>query len=180
MENFADIEGPVRIGFLWLLLLWGTGACLLALLIFLLFRYRRRRLNGRQAPGEPRRSPREVALERLSHLKSSKVHLPAEPFTVEVSDIVRDYLEEALKVPAREQTSEEFLGSLQSAPNLPPVLHEHMPAFLQQCDFVKFARQSLAGTQRESLLQTAETVVESTDNRIGTDEAPEEPASSKA
>lgn len=180
MENFADIEGPVRIGLLWLVLLGVIGTLLLALFAFLLLYLRKRRLNRPQASAEPRRSPREIALERLARLKTGKVHLTAEPFTVEVSDIVRDYLEEALDVPAREQTSEEFLGSLQSTPDLPPVLHEHMPAFLQQCDFVKFARQSLAGNQRESLLQTAETVVESTDNRIQTDKVPEEPASSKA
>lgn len=180
MENFADIEGPVRIGLFWLILLGVIGIALFALLAFSLHRLRQRRLARPSAAAGPRRSPREIALERLTRLKTSQTGLAAEPFTVEVSDIVRDYLEEALEVPAREQTSEEFLGSLQSAPNLPPVLHEQMPAFLQQCDFVKFARQSLLGNQRESLLQTAETVVESTDNRIQVAELPEEPASQKA
>ena len=112
------------------------------------------------------RSPLEIALSRLEQLKESGETLEADPYTVEVSDIVRDYLESSLKVPAKEQTSEEFLLSLQSLGNLPPVLQEHMPEFLNQCDWVKFARQSLGLEQRHDLLRTAESVVDVTDTHL--------------
>lgn len=161
MEGFADIEGPVTLGPpLWLLLLGGV---LLALGILLAIRLRRRRSAAPAAPLVPQRSPHALARERLDHLRAAGGSLDAEPYTVEVSDIVRFYLESALQIPAREQTSEEFLLSLQSGADLPPVLREHMPAFLEQCDRVKFARQDLAAPQRQGLLETAETVIDVTD-----------------
>jgi hypothetical protein len=164
METFADIEGPVRIGFPWLWILLGLlVVAALALVARILMARRRRRPVAASAP---RRSPLEIALERLGRLRSADAALEAEPFTVEVSDIVRDYLEAALKIPAREQTSEEFLSALQENPDLPAILHQHMPAFLEHCDRVKFARQALAEEQRTSLLQTAGTVVESTDAHL--------------
>jgi hypothetical protein len=166
MESFADIEGPVRIGLLQLLLFWGLGLLLAALLGALLWRAFRKRSARDAGPVIPLRSPREIALERLQRLRGDPAGLDAEPFTVEVSDIVRQFLEAALKVPAREQTSEEFLIAVQSDPALPGILREHMPPFLDQCDRVKFARQSLAGEQRERLLETAETVIAETDRDL--------------
>ena len=44
-----------------------------------------------------------------------------------------------------------------------------MPTFLNQCDWVKFARQDLELEQRQSLLQTAETVVDVTDAHLHRD-----------
>jgi hypothetical protein len=166
MESFADIEGPVRIGLLQLLLIWSLGLLLAALLGTLLWRLFRKRSAREAGPDVPLRSPREIAFERLQRLRGDPAGLEAEPFTVEVSDIVRQFLEAALKIPAREQTSEEFLTAVQSDPALPEVLREHMPPFLDQCDRVKFARQALAGEQRERLLQTAESVIAETDQDL--------------
>jgi hypothetical protein len=164
MEGFADIEGPVRIAFPWLWLIGAAAAAvLLAGLVALLLRRRR---QTAAAPAVPRRSPLEVALERLGQLRAPATPLEADAFTVEVADIVRDYLEAALAVPAREQTSEEFLLALRDNPQLPAVLHQHMPDFLGRCDQVKFARQGLAGEQRTRLLETAEAVVEQTDRHL--------------
>jgi hypothetical protein len=166
MENFADIEGPVLIG-LWPMVLLIAGGILLLILVALGLAWLIKRPRKQQAASlEPRRSPLEIALERLHRLKEDTSHLDPEPFTVEVSDIVRDYLEEALEVPAREQTSEEFLNAIAARDGIPTVLHAHMPTFLESCDRVKFARQSLDAAQQESLLQTAESVVESTDAEL--------------
>jgi hypothetical protein len=163
MEGFADIEGPVRVG------IWGLvgiaalivlGLAVLISLIAYLARRKRARENG---PTEPEPSPLEIALGRLTRLESSGRDLESDPFVVEVSDIVRDYLESSLEIPAKEQTSEEFLSALQQSGGLPDVLKDHMPPFLQQCDLVKFARQSLEGNQRLRLLSTAGTVVRETD-----------------
>jgi len=163
MEGFADIEGPLRIGLVWLLL-YAAAGLLVLLLSYALYRLQRRR-RGLSGTGSvvPGRSPLEIALERLNNLQSGGAQLEADPFVVEVSDIVRDYLERSLALPAREQTSEEFLYALQTHPDLPQVLKDHMPPFLGQCDLVKFARQSLEGSQREILLKTAGAVVVETD-----------------
>jgi hypothetical protein len=176
MENFADIEGPVRIGLLWIIL-WSIIAVLfLATVGFLIARLRRRSGKPVEAAAAPRRSPLEIAITRLDQLKASNAEIEADAFTVEVADIVRDYLEATLEIPAREQTSEEFLLALQARGDLPDILREHMPGFLEQCDRVKFARQVLAGEQRETLLTTAGTVVRETEASLNPEPASTEPA----
>lgn len=163
MEGFADIEGPVRIG-IWELV--GIAALVIlgiALLIGLIAYLTRRKRARESGQAEPVRTPLEIALGRLTQLESSGRDLESDPFVVEVSDIVRDFLESSLEIPAKEQTSEEFLSALQRSGSLPDVLRAHMPPFLQQCDLVKFARQSLEGDQRLRLLSTAGTVVRETD-----------------
>ena len=163
MEGFADIEGPVRIGLWGLVGLAVLGILLLGGLAALLIWYVRRHRHRQEIELSVQRSPLEIALDRLQRLQSGDSHLDADPFVVEVSDIVRDYLETAMRIPAREQTSEEFLLALQQMRDLPPVLRDHMPDFLEQCDLVKFARQLLEARQRDALLSTAGTVVRETD-----------------
>jgi hypothetical protein len=163
MEGFADIEGPVRIGIWELVGMAALVILCMALLAGLITYLLRRKRNGESGPAVPERSPLEIALSRLTQLESSGRDLESDPFVVEVSDIVRDFLESSLEIPAKEQTSEEFLSALQQSGSLPDVLRAHMPPFLQQCDLVKFARQSLEGDQRLRLLSTAGTVVRETD-----------------
>lgn len=182
MENFADIEGPVRIGITGLIIWGAVGLAALALLAFLIRRIvRSRRRAAAEAP-VIRQSALDRAMERLIGLRTRMGGIEAEPFTVEVSDVVRDYLEAALRIPAREQTSEEFLSALQADRQSPRILRETMPDFLVRCDQVKFARQSLAGDQMARLLDTAESVVREVDRDVNREPAPEspEPAASPA
>jgi hypothetical protein len=174
MEVFADIDGPVRIGLLALIALTGAAVLVVLLLATLLRLILKRRGKGNGGPAIPERSPLEIAMERLDRLQSKATDMEADPFIVEVSNIVRDYLETALDVPAREQTSEEFLQTVQLRDDMPEILRARMPRFLDQCDLVKFARQVLAGTQRNSLLETAGTVVSETDASLGGMNTPSE------
>lgn len=167
MEGFADIEGPVLIGLLKLLGIIGLAVLAVLVMVFLISKYWVKRTGRPFKTQVPERSPLEIAMERLDRLQAEASEMAPDPFIVEVSNIVRDYLETALAIPAREQTSEEFLQALQTQESLPEVLKARMPEFLDQCDLVKFARQVLAGTQRSSLLETAGTVVSETDASIG-------------
>lgn len=169
MEGFADIEAPLRVGWL-VLVAWSALAILLILgLALLAATILRRRGKAALESSQTKINPLEEALARLNHLRTECDHLEADPFVVQVSDVVRNYLEAALMVPAREQTSEEFLHTLQIKGDLPPILHDHMPGFLAQCDRVKFARQLLAEGQKQDLLQTAGTVVTETDQVLHRD-----------
>ena len=162
MEGFADIEGPVRIGLMALLGWVGLLILLSAALIFR-FAYWWKKRPRQAGPLVVERSPLEIALDRLKTLQSNAMEMEPDPFVVEVSDIVRYYLENSLAIPALEQTSEEFLQALNSRRDVPGVLNQYMPRFLEQCDRVKFARQLLAHSQREELLDTAGSVVRETD-----------------
>jgi hypothetical protein len=165
MEGFADIEGPVRIGLLFWVLLGVTGLFVTGLIVWLISRLRQR---PPRPPAPPPKGPSaiEVALSRLRKLRSEAAHIEADPFTVEVSDIVRHYLEATLHLPAREQTTEEFLHKLEFQAGLPDAIPAHMPGFLEACDRVKFARQSLQAGERERLIETASTVINTTEAAI--------------
>lgn len=140
----------------------GLGILLAAVVIFLLSYWLKKRPK-QQGPVVVQRSPLEIALERLEELEIRGMQMEPDPFVVEVSDIVRFYLENSLRIPALEQTSEEFLQALNERKDVPAVLEQYMPQFLEQCDRVKFARQLLAHSQREGLLATAGSVVRETD-----------------
>jgi hypothetical protein len=58
---------------------------------------------------------------------------------VELSAIVRHYLEERFGLRAPELTTEEFLTVAKTAPGLSPDHRAQLTAFLERCDRVKFA-----------------------------------------
>ena len=165
MDTFADIEGPVRIGFLFWILI-AAASLFAAAIAYAVVKKIRSRPKKLVVPVVKGPSPVEMALGRLEKLRADGLQMDAEPFTVEVSDIVRHYLEAALKIPAREQTTEEFLQGIEFLKQMPEPLKDHMPPFLTACDMVKFARQSLAIEKRSELLDTATTVVSATESSI--------------
>lgn len=175
MDAFADIEGPVRIGWLYWILIAGSILALLAIGVSLVRLWLRQRPNH---PSETVVGPTAIerALQRLEKLRAEAARLEADPFTVEVSDIVRHYLEGALNLPAREQTTEEFLHKLEYRNHLPPAIPQQMPGFLEACDRVKFARQSLQEGERERLIETASTVIQTTDEALRTATEPASPS----
>lgn len=154
---FHDIEGSVPLGMpAWVYLAIPAAIALVALAWLWL----RRRNVGEALTAEPQVPAIEIARAALAKLRSKQTHLAADPFTVCLSDIVRGYLEAALRLPVREQTTEEFLEAAASNPNLPDVIAMRMPGFLEHCDRIKFAQQDMVGEQRVQLLDTAADVIE--------------------
>lgn len=156
--EFSDIREIVRFPTYWP---WVAGAgILLVLLLFATWISRRRKVRtNRPEPIEP---PEDKARRLLHALREEGAQLEAEEFTVRVSTILRVYLEEALSVPAPEQTSEEFLQELRGQSWLTPELQTDLKEFMHLADLVKFARQSLDEDQRRRLLDSAVQVVDRT------------------
>jgi len=135
---------------------WLLGGLLaLAGVVFLIVH-----LVRRPRPAPPPRPAHEVALERLRQLAGRDLiaTTEVEPFFVEVTGIVRDYIEQAFGVRAPEQTTEEFLSAMVAE----PVVARHRPAlepFLTAADEVKFAcsRPDMAAMHRA--FDTAENFV---------------------
>jgi hypothetical protein len=97
-------------------------------------------LIRRPRPVAPPPPAHETALKRLRQLAERGLIAAgaAEAFFVEVTAIVREYIEQAFGVRAPEQTTEEFLARMMSA----PVVARHRAAlepFLTAADEVKFA-----------------------------------------
>lgn len=86
--------------------------------------------------------PWEKAYDRLENLRLKKlIERPyLKPFYIELSDIIRRYLEERFSIKAPEMTTEEFLQSLESSPVLNEAEQSMLKEFLHMCDMVKFAK----------------------------------------
>lgn len=156
--EFSDIREIVRFPSYWP---WVLAAfAVVALAAFLL--WRRSRGKGAERVSEPAEPPHDKALRLLTELRETQDALDAEAFTVEASRVLRRYLEEALNLPAPEQTSEEFLHELRNQTWLTSELQQDLESFMRLTDLVKFARQSLDADQRQRLLDSAVQLVETT------------------
>lgn len=116
-----------------------------------------RRSKG-PVPGPPPPPPHETALTALAALRQSPwlESVQPEPFFTEISLILRTYIEAALGVRAREQTTEEFMYSTGRSDALTPHQKDLITQFLIQCDLVKFAK---AQANREHMLEALDTAV---------------------
>lgn len=109
-------------------------------------------------PPEP---PDQAALRRLRALKAKGwiESLNVEPFFVELSGIVRRYLEDRFKLRAPERTTEEFIREASDSRLLTGEQQQLTRDFLEQSDLVKFARHTPAGPDMEAALSAAERLV---------------------
>lgn len=97
-------------------------------------------LARRQRPAPPPPPAHETALKRLAELAGKGLIEAgaAEAFFVEVTGIIRDYIEEGFGLRAPEQTTEEFLAGLVTAPAVAGY-RDVLEPFLAAADEVKFA-----------------------------------------
>ncbi len=104
----------------------------------------------RRAAEQRRVTARDRAMRRLEALAGRGLPSPdeADAWYVELSDIVRRYIEDQYGVRAPELTTEEFLQEARRLANLSGPRRELLSAFLERCDRVKFAAYS--PEQRES------------------------------
>lgn len=86
--------------------------------------------------------PWEVAQRRLKELAQRKLHEQGryEPFYVDLSSILRYYLEDRFDLRAPEQTTQEFLETAQRAGELSEAQQQFLEHLLRHCDRVKFAQ----------------------------------------
>lgn len=103
----------------------------------------------RKRRGERRRSAYDKARARLDRLLGGELPEPgqAEPFFVELSDLVRHYVEDRFGLQAPERTTEEFLDLAAGAPELNADQRAFLQHFLSQSDRVKFARERPAARE---------------------------------
>ena len=113
-------------------------ACIAICAVFILFKLAKRIRRQVQLM---RMSPRERALEELRELLGKQLiekHL-IKDFYVELTMIVRRYIERQHKIRAPEQTTEEFLQAVKDNSRFSPEIINRLRDFLQAADLVKFA-----------------------------------------
>ncbi len=126
-----------------------AGAAVVALFVALFFVRRGRK--------EPRISPYERASVALSQLESRG--LPDEEtrdeWYVQLSGIVRHYLEDRFGLRAPELTTEEFLRVAQSSDRVSASHKQLLQGFLADCDQVKFAGYEPGAEESQAVLEAA-------------------------
>ncbi len=161
---FQDIKGLAR----WPALFprWVLVLLLVAVLAFITALLVRRFLSKPRTilhhPPPP--PPHETALRALRTLlaKGWIEALNVEPFYVELSGIVRHYLEDRFHLRAPELTTEEFIREATSSQLLSPAHQALTSGFLEQSDLVKFARHRPTGEDMKAAYSAAETLVRET------------------
>ena len=142
--DIRDIRGPLGIPMsAWRMALW----VLLPLLAAALLWFAARRLRPREdetsdsTRGPLERPAHEIALEALAALEASPMleRGQVKEYHIEVSDILRTYVERRFRVDALEMTTREVLAGLERA-RVDASFRDGLRAFLDQCDMVKFAK----------------------------------------
>ncbi|MBL7961642.1 hypothetical protein JNL27_15520, partial [bacterium] len=88
------------------------------------------------------RSPEEIALEALDKLKEKGLAEKGEfkQFHVEISDIIRGYIENKFRIPALESTTSELIAEFRKKRAMEENFITLLRRFLEVCDLVKFAK----------------------------------------
>jgi hypothetical protein len=160
--DIRDIKPPEEVPFDWRPIGVGAAAVVIVALLgaglfYLLNRPRRQRLVLPQPP-------HEAALAALNRLHAR--HLiedgKFEEYYVQLSAIVRRYLEDRFHLRAPEMTTEEFLSAVAGDGRLIPPHRRLLADFLAQADLVKFARHLPSLDDSEGAYTAARRFVEET------------------
>jgi hypothetical protein len=149
-EDIRDIRGPKAVPRAWVVPAVLAGVLVAALCTYAVWRRRHRVIQPRTL------TLSERTLERLESTRPLMHPATAREFGIAASESIRDYIEQRFDVIATQRTTEEFLQALLQNSN--DVLARHrslLGEFLQQCDLVKFAADSLTLADMESLFQSA-------------------------
>lgn len=127
---------------------WLLGTILGLGLIFLIFYAIKKRKNNQpifSAPPKPKEPAHIIALRRLDKVKEEKIWQQGliKQYYTEVTDAIREYIENRFEIQALEQTSDEIIESFKQRGS---IINENtfvnLQKFLKNADLVKFAKYS--------------------------------------
>ena len=145
------------------LILVGIIALTFAGMVVWIFQHRRIRVGS--SPQHP--PPHIIALKAMERLKKRRyIETSAcEPFFIELSAIVRHYIEARFDVAAPDLTTEEFIEAASQSTQWSAGHQELIRVFLAQSDLVKFARAHPKVAAMERALKAAIQLIEETQER---------------
>jgi hypothetical protein len=143
------ISGPPAV---WLVLLLA-GLLVLAIIAYFLWP------NPKTKVVQPP-LPKETARARLEKAKARILTDSSYEFSVEVSDILRSFIEQQFGIKAVRQTTIEFLTEASKTSHFDLAQQEILRHFLDACDAIKFARVPAGKGESEALFEQASAFVE--------------------
>jgi len=150
---------------LWWILL---GLLVVGLILYMIFR-KKETLEELEA----KIPPYELALKRLNQLDEKQLwqNNKIKAFYVELTEIVRTYIERELKIPALESTSDELIETItdfniSSSLNIPKETLERLQNLLHESDLVKFAKSKPLANEIESHRTDTNSILDSINENI--------------
>lgn len=166
-----DIKEPLAVSYSFIDWLrdnwkWVLFPLLAALLLGILLYYwikKRKNRPARILEAEPLVPVHVLALDKLQALKSKKLWEQGQVklYYSELSDIVREYLENRYAINALEQTSEEIFTGLRKL-NIPGQNMDRLRPLLVLADLVKFAKENPMPAENEQSIENAISFVHQT------------------
>ncbi|MFA5069571.1 MAG: hypothetical protein WC300_05325 [Candidatus Omnitrophota bacterium] len=160
-----DIKPPVYIkahyAFLLLVL---ASALALCFLLFVIYRFIKKRKDNPVEECYEKIPAHEAAYRRLEELRARdfpRLGLVRE-YYFRLSGIIRRYIEDRFLLRAPEMTTEEFLYSMRDTGTLTGRQKNTMKDFLSRCDVVKYARYNPDSTEIEGIFLTAKQFIDET------------------
>jgi hypothetical protein len=149
-QDIREIRGPKPIPSAWLIPLIALSTLFSVGAAWAAWQWYRRRT------GLFLQTPVEIALARLEYARGLMLPDLGRDFSIEVSSIVREYIESRFRVMAAHLTTHEFLQSALGSAH--PVLAANqslLVEFLESCDLAKFGGWNLSIHAMETMLQGA-------------------------
>ena len=165
--DIKEIKEPYDVPFNWKSLIkWGLLALLVIALIIagiLLWKKYRKVPEAPVARPKPKRPAHEIALEKLEELRQKKLwqNNQAKQFHIELSDIVREYIEFRYDVLALEMTTQETISALKLK-GLEDTKTQTLKQMLQMADLAKFAKYTPISNENEQCFDIARAFVNAT------------------
>jgi hypothetical protein len=156
-EDIRDIQGIISLaGLEW----WIYVGALVALAGLILGIYLLKRRKPTLAELE---SPETIAFRELEEARDLMLEGSAREFSLDVSEVLRRYIEERFHVPVVQRTTEEFLQQMRKSRLMGVMSHlDELDVFLKLCDQAKFGREPLTITEMETMWASARNFVEQT------------------
>ena len=141
---------------------WVLLACVFAIIISFLFYLLSKRKKAEEIIENKviEIDPFEEAFEKMKLLAESSPRLAAKPFIFKLSEIIRLFIERQFKIPALEQTGEEFLRGIANHSFLQQKFEKLLSDFVFKGDRIKYSPDSFISEDLDDLLATAQGFVE--------------------
>ena len=142
-KGFKGIKGIIYVNSSWKDYIWFIlgGIVVLALVIFAVWYYLRKKKDTKPAPKGPQESLQDYTLRLLTALEGRQLWQKnqVKDYYVELTDIVRTYIEQRFNTQALELTTEEILAKAQLVKDMQPH-YDILFQILQTGDLAKFAK----------------------------------------
>ena len=142
-QTYRPIKGIASVGYSWdeiwpwLLIVLAAAA----IVGYLVYRFTRKKELPTIRIAPPPVPPNEIAMRKLAQLEGEKLWQKGElkEYYVQLTGIIREYIEGLFKVPALESITDEIIRDLKQTPTPQKQLDKLAP-FLQMADLAKFAK----------------------------------------